>query len=90
MRANCISPGFIDTSDAIQLRISTFPSPPLEDYWPFKIDTDKMQLLKGRKGSGGDVARMAWWLCDGEESGFVTGQDLGLDGGMGKKKAGGI
>ncbi len=63
IRANCISPGWIDVAG--------------EALRP----EDHAQHPAGRVGSVDDVAAMAAWLL-GPESGFVTGAEFVVDGGM--------
>jgi NAD(P)-dependent dehydrogenase (short-subunit alcohol dehydrogenase family) len=66
VRANCISPGWIDVK-------SEAPRP-----------EDHAQHPAGRVGRPEDVAAMAAWLL-GPESGFVTGAEFVIDGGMTRK-----
>jgi NAD(P)-dependent dehydrogenase (short-subunit alcohol dehydrogenase family) len=44
---------------------------------------DKLQHPVGRVGNPMDIARMALYLC-GEDSGFITGENITVDGGMTK------
>ncbi len=44
---------------------------------------DKLQHPIGRVGIPLDIARMALYLC-GEDSGFITGENITIDGGMTK------
>ncbi len=74
VRANCISPGWIDVSglktghpDAAQL------SP-----------ADHSQHPAGRVGRPDDIARMILFLLD-EANDFITGQNFIIDGGMTRK-----
>lgn len=48
-------------------------------------EVDHAQHLVGRVGAPEDVARAAAFLLDGEQSGFITGQTLVIDGGMTRK-----
>ena len=66
IRANCISPGWIDVAGA-----------PLSD-------ADHAQHPAGRVGTARDIASLAAWLL-GPESGFVTGSEFIVDGGMSRK-----
>lgn len=66
VRANCISPGWID------VRGDTL------------TDADHAQHPAGRVGRVEDVASLAVWLA-GPESGFVTGAEFVVDGGMTRK-----
>jgi NAD(P)-dependent dehydrogenase (short-subunit alcohol dehydrogenase family) len=43
---------------------------------------DHTQHPAGRVGKPGDIAEMVAWLLDGERSGFVTGANFTVDGGM--------
>jgi NAD(P)-dependent dehydrogenase (short-subunit alcohol dehydrogenase family) len=73
IRVNCISPGWIDTRDCTD--IPKFP--PL-------TEADHAQHPAGRVGKPEDIAEMVLYLCS-EKSGFVTGQNFIIDGGMTKK-----
>lgn len=46
---------------------------------------DHAQHPAGRVGKPQDVAELVGWLLDGERSGFVTGADFIVDGGMTRK-----
>src|ERR1051326_326064 len=46
---------------------------------------DHAQHPAGRVGKPQDVAELVLWLLDGERSGFVTGANLVIDGGMTRK-----
>ncbi|MEP2284595.1 MAG: SDR family oxidoreductase [Nitratireductor sp.] len=48
-------------------------------------EADHAQHLTGRVGTAEDVAELAFYLLDGERSGFMTGANLVLDGGMTRK-----
>jgi NAD(P)-dependent dehydrogenase (short-subunit alcohol dehydrogenase family) len=73
VRVNCISPGWIETRD-----------------WQFvkqevkHSEEDKKQHPVGRVGQPHDIAAMVYYLLS-EESGFITGQNFVIDGGMTKK-----
>jgi NAD(P)-dependent dehydrogenase (short-subunit alcohol dehydrogenase family) len=66
VRANCISPGWIDVAGAALRPI------------------DHAQHPAGRVGTPADIAALAAWLL-GPESGFVTGAEFVVDGGMTRK-----
>jgi len=72
IRVNAISPGWIETS-----------------YWqysadvrePYHSERDKLQHPVGRVGTPIDIAKACLYLSS-EDSGFMTGQNLVIDGGM--------
>jgi hypothetical protein len=68
VRANCVSPGWIETKDYGALRRK-----------------DHAQHPAGRVGKPQDIAEIVSWLLDGERSGFVTGANFVVDGGMTRK-----
>ncbi len=68
IRANCISPGWIETKDYSALRRK-----------------DHAQHPAGRVGKPQDIAEIVAWLLDRERSGFVTGANFVVDGGMTRK-----
>lgn len=68
VRANCVSPGWIETKDYGGLRRK-----------------DHAQHPAGRVGKPQDIAEVVAWLLDGERSGFVTGANFVIDGGMTRK-----
>jgi NAD(P)-dependent dehydrogenase (short-subunit alcohol dehydrogenase family) len=71
IRVNCISPGWIETSDwqkAAKARS------------PHHSKADREQHPVGRVGTPEDVAKACRFIA--EEAGFMTGQNLVLDGGM--------
>ncbi|KAH8920632.1 NAD(P)-binding protein [Atractiella rhizophila] len=84
LRVNCISPGYIDVSSGRQKSITRFP--PAVDTPPAISLPYHFQMLTGRVGRGEDVAKLAWFLLDNEQSGFLTGQDICLDGGFTRRK----
>lgn len=75
IRANCISPGWIDVSNvkkkskANQIEISK---------------DDLLQHPAGRVGKANDIANMVLFLLNPEND-FITGQNFIVDGGMTKK-----
>jgi hypothetical protein len=46
---------------------------------------DHTQHPAGRVGKPQDIAEIVAWLLDGERSGFITGADFIVDGGMTRK-----
>jgi NAD(P)-dependent dehydrogenase (short-subunit alcohol dehydrogenase family) len=71
IRVNCISPGWIETSDwqkAAKART------------PHHSKADREQHPVGRVGTPEDVAKACRFIA--EDAGFMTGQNLVLDGGM--------
>jgi len=71
IRVNCISPGWIETGDwqkAAKART------------PHHSKADREQHLVGRVGRPEDVATACRFIA--EEAGFMTGQNVILDGGM--------
>jgi len=71
VRVNAVSPGWIDTRQTP----GGPPPPPLDPE-------DHALHPAGRIGRPEDVAEAVSWLLDGERSGFLTGENLVLDGGM--------
>ncbi len=75
IRVNCISPGWIETGEwQKKSKISN----------PIHTDADRMQHPVGRVGIPEDIAAMVLYLAS-EKSGFITGQNFIIDGGMTKK-----
>ncbi|MCP8466611.1 SDR family oxidoreductase [Pseudomonas sp. ZM23] len=72
IRVNAVSPGWIDARDLRERNAE-----PLTE-----LDHD--QHLVGRVGTVEDIAAAVSWLI-GDSSGFVTGQELVIDGGMTRK-----
>ena len=72
VRVNAVSPGWIDARDPSRRRAE-----PL-------ADADHAQHPAGRVGTVEDVAATVAWLLS-KNSGFVTGQEFVVDGGMSKK-----
>jgi NAD(P)-dependent dehydrogenase (short-subunit alcohol dehydrogenase family) len=73
IHVNCISPGWIDTRE--------FTNVP---RFPLLIRADHDQHPAGRVGRPEDIAEMVLHLCS-KKSGFITGQNFVIDGGMTKK-----
>ncbi|WP_234734111.1 SDR family oxidoreductase [Tellurirhabdus bombi] len=74
VRANCISPGWIDVS------AQKAGNPEPEKLRP----KDHQQHPAGRVGQADDIARMILFLLADENS-FITGQNFVVDGGMTRK-----
>lgn len=72
-RVNAISPGWIDTG-AYQKN---------QDYVPEYTAGDLLQHPVGRVGKPTDIAEMTLFLCS-DAAGFITGQNITIDGGMSK------
>ena len=69
VRYNCVTPGFIETDMTAVLK---------EDYVKAMLDTVPMK----RGGKPEDIANVALFLAS-DMSSYVTGQVIGVDGGMG-------
>ena len=71
IRVNCISPGWIETRDWQHgARAQT----------PVHTERDRLQHPVGRVGRPDDIAEACLFLA--EQAGFMTGQNITLDGGM--------
>ena len=68
IRVNAVAPGFIDTEMTRGLP---------EDKYQERVDSIKM----GRIGTPEDIANVILFLAS-EQSSYVTGQVIGVDGGM--------
>ncbi len=75
IRVNAVCPGWIDTATH-----RTFAARRTPEHSP----ADRAQHWVGRVGRPEDVAGACLYLCS-REAGFVTGQQLVLDGGMTRK-----
>lgn len=75
IRVNCISPGWIETRD---WQKTSKAAPPVHSK------EDKSQHPVGRVGIPEDIARTAAFLID-PKNGFITGENVVVDGGMTKK-----
>lgn len=73
IRVNCISPGWID--------VSAYKHPPREANLS---SVDHEQHPVGRVGQAQDIAEMAHFLLS-DQSGFITGQNFLVDGGMSRR-----
>ncbi len=75
VRVNAISPGWIEVGT---WQKSTARRPTEHS------EADRLQHPVGRVGRVEDIAQLAEFLC-GEQSGFITGQNYVVDGGMTRK-----
>lgn len=73
IRVNCISPGWID--------VSAYKHPPQAANLSL---IDHEQHPVGRVGQAQDIADMAHYLLS-DRAGFITGQNIVVDGGMGHR-----
>ena len=80
IRANCILPGLIKTPMAIE-GISKSKD---QDRDALIAARDKAVPLNGKMGTAWDVAYAALFLAS-DEAGFITGVNLPVDGGQGKR-----
>lgn len=72
---NCISPGWIEVSNWKKRDLCSDPN---------LSEKDHQQHPAGRVGTPVDIAELTYFLCV-EQSGFITGQNFTVDGGMTKK-----
>jgi len=72
VRVNCIAPGLVESP--LTAKITGSESS--------RKASESMHAL-GKLGSVDDIANAAWWLLDSEQSSWVTGQVIGVDGGLG-------
>lgn len=72
IRVNAISPGWIETAEWQYSKRAARP---------FHSEKDKLQHPVGRVGTPEDIAQACLYLAD-DRSGFITGQNLVIDGGM--------
>ncbi|MXP48037.1 SDR family oxidoreductase [Altererythrobacter luteolus] len=75
IRVNAVLPGWIETGPWQKKADRSFPD---------HREIDKEQHPVGRVGEVSDIARTVEWLV-GEGAGFVTGQQIVVDGGMTRK-----
>jgi NAD(P)-dependent dehydrogenase (short-subunit alcohol dehydrogenase family) len=75
VRVNCISPGWIETAEWKKRALRSKP-----DHTP----QDLAQHPCGRVGTPEDIAAMVQFLLS-DESGFITGANFTIDGGMTRK-----
>ncbi|MEL6431905.1 MAG: SDR family oxidoreductase [Planctomycetota bacterium] len=74
IRVNCVAPGLVDTTMAAAITRSEKA-----------LEASRAMHPLGRIGAPEDVARAAEWLLDPDQS-WVTGQILGVDGGLGSAR----
>lgn len=72
VRVNCVAPGLVETPMSARLTSSEAA----------RQASESMHAL-GRLGTPQDVAEAIDWLLDAERSSWVTGQVIGVDGGLG-------
>jgi NAD(P)-dependent dehydrogenase (short-subunit alcohol dehydrogenase family) len=72
IRVNAVSPGWIETGDWQRTDRAVTP---------VHSEQDRLQHPAGRVGVPDDIAQACLYLC-GEHAGFITGQNLVIDGGM--------
>jgi 3-oxoacyl-[acyl-carrier protein] reductase len=72
IRVNCVAPGLVETP--MTARITGNEAA--------RSQSAAMHAL-GRIGQPHDIAEPIVWLLDGSRSGWVTGQEIGVDGGLG-------
>jgi NAD(P)-dependent dehydrogenase (short-subunit alcohol dehydrogenase family) len=71
IRVNCVSPGWIETRDWQYTPRAAKPA---------HSERDRLQHPVGRVGKPEDIAEACFYLV--EQAGFMTGQNMTLDGGM--------
>ena len=71
IRVNCVAPGLVDTPLSAHLLANE----------KSKAASESMHAL-GRLGTAEEVADAVTWLLDSNRSGWVTGQVIGVDGGL--------
>lgn len=72
IRVNAVSPGWIETRDWQLSARAVVPQ---------HSERDRLQHPVGRVGVPDDIAAAVLYLC-GDQAGFITGQNLVIDGGM--------
>ena len=72
VRVNCVAPGLVETPMSARLTSNEAA----------RKASEAMHAL-GRLGTPADVAEAIDWLLDTDRSGWVTGQVIGVDGGLG-------
>ncbi len=74
---NAIAPGLVDTGLAQRITGN-----------PRSLEASRALHVRGRIGTPDEVASLAAWLLS-EDAGWVTGQTLGIDGGLGVARSSG-
>lgn len=72
IRVNCVAPGLVETPLSARLTANEAA----------RSASEAMHAL-GKLGTPADVAEALDWLVDGTRSSWVTGQVIGVDGGLG-------
>ncbi|MDX1548632.1 MAG: SDR family oxidoreductase, partial [Rhodothermales bacterium] len=72
VRVNAVAPGLVETPATERITSSEAG----------RKQSEAMHAL-GRLGRPDDIAEAIVWLLDGDRSGWVTGQIVGVDGGLG-------
>ena len=72
VRVNCVAPGLVDSPLSAHLIANE----------KMKAASESMHAL-GRLGTTEEVASTLEWLLDSEKSSWITGQIIGVDGGLG-------
>jgi 3-oxoacyl-[acyl-carrier protein] reductase len=75
IRVNCVAPGLVDTPLAARITSNEAA-----------LNASKAMHALGRIGTPNDIASAIAWLLDPEQS-WVTGQVIGVDGGLGRLRA---
>ena len=86
-RVNAISPGWIETAGyQVAWASSSQSERPTHkgSKPPQHSEADKNQHPAGRVGTPEDIAEMVIFLCDSHRAGFITGENIVIDGGMSK------
>ena len=86
-RVNAVSPGWIETAayhGNDDNKIGGDSNEIGSDSTAKHSEPDKRQHPVGRVGTPEDVAEMVMFLCDNSRAGFITGENIIVDGGMSK------
>jgi NAD(P)-dependent dehydrogenase (short-subunit alcohol dehydrogenase family) len=71
VRVNAVSPGLVETPATERITSSSA-----------SLEQSKAMHALGRIGQPEDIAASIAWLLDAERSGWITGQVIGIDGGL--------